>query len=318
MLMAQEAQAMKRSLLLLGRAELNEIQEEELRQRQADKVLRLLGQTASRLHIYCDRVRLDQTFRTWDKGPFQVGEWAKPGPIPKLYDIWEGQMTLWIQSDILFAISQLNKFDDPLASLINHPCKRLISMEVLPEYVGITASGVFLEPPTDYTQAITDQRDAVSKALPDDFAGSPSGRKSNALYDVRHAKVVMIVDSKSIPQILSTFSNVNFMAVIGMDIEDVDEYEHLSAGYFYGENVDAVQITLNLETFWLRSWTAGDLTEEDVPADRSFFAGLMPDQIRYKLGLPPRAADFKVDEDFIKGGGSGGERGEEDEEEFDF
>jgi hypothetical protein len=84
------------------------------------------------------------------------------------------------------------------------------------------------------------------------------------------------------------------MSVIGLSIKDIDEYEHLTDGYFYGFDVDAVEMTIDVESLWLRRWTAGHLSEnEAAQARESFDPGLMPDAVRYKLGLPVRDPNFQ-------------------------
>jgi hypothetical protein len=168
-------------------------------------------------------------------------------------------------------------------------------MLVKPGYVGVPENGRFrggVPNESEIQDIVQKMQDAKQNRLPDDFTASPTGRESNPIYDVRHAVLTVIIDSSRIPQLLNALSSVNFMTVIGMDVEDVDEYEALREGFYYGSD-DTVSLDLTIETLWLRSWTAGHLTEQ-IAADNNeqFNEGLMPDEIRYKLGLPVRSSNF--------------------------
>ena len=145
--------------------------------------------------------------------------------------------------------------------------------------------------------------------MADNFQSSPTGRRSNGLYDVRHAVVKVIIDSMRIPQFLTNLSNVNFMTVLLMTVNDVDEYEHLRGYarpdgtgsslrslYIYGPH-DAVELELVIETLWLRRWTAGHWDQEE--ADRlneAFDPGLMPDDVRQLLRMLRRVPEGSTDE----------------------
>ena len=109
------------------------------------------------------------------------------------------------------------------------------------------------------------------KEVPDDFSVSHTGRRSNHLYDVRHARLTVDVESRRLPELINALSRTNFMAVLMVTITDVDEHEMLRQGYLYGRT-DVVQAELLIETIWMRSWT----TE------------LMPQEIRYQLGVDKR------------------------------
>lgn len=106
------------------------------------------------------------------------------------------------------------------------------------------------------------------QALNVNFHTGPSGRVSNAIYDVIHARVVMVVDYQKLPQLFNAISEVNFMTVLDCQIQDVDEYAALLEGYVYGSG-DAVRVDMLIETIWLRDWT--------VP--------LMPAEVKQAMGL---------------------------------
>ncbi|MBI1368093.1 MAG: hypothetical protein GC162_05505 [Planctomycetes bacterium] len=276
-MMKDEEEAYKRKIFPIPQ-QLSTQQQDEIKKNQAKRLFEVYQKTAAKYHVYAAPVVINVQRGEWNRGIFQIGDWAKPGPKPDMFDIWEGQMQLWIQQDLVAAIRIANDMDDASKNLTTLPIKRILAMFVKPGYVGVPSSG--------YTAP---QDQGTAQRLADDFSVSPTGRHSNPIYDVRHAVLSVIVDSKQIPKLLNAISQVNFMTVIGMSVRDVDGYEALKQGYFYGNKVDVVQLDLTIETIWLRSWTAGHLNEAEAAArNEPFNAGLMPDDVRYYLGLPTR------------------------------
>ena len=265
---------------------LSEEQEEELLERQKDEVFRFLREHATYFRVFADPV--DLSGDEWEPGPFHVDEWALDSR-PRMWDMWEGQMRLWIQQDLVRAINLANAADSGDDSVLSLPVKRILSMQVRSDYIGLDAEPITEQIDESQAEQIIDQvQSEVSDRLPKDYEVSPTGRISNALYDVRHAELSLIVDSQQLPAVLNAFDRVNFMTVIGMDIVDVDEYEHLLDGYYYGA-VDAVQVDLLVETIWFRAWTVGHLSEEAAEQfGQEYNPGLMPDVVRASMGLPPR------------------------------
>jgi hypothetical protein len=107
-----------------------------------------------------------------------------------------------------------------------------------------------------------------NEKLPDDFGVAHSGRRSNGIYDVRHAWVSVIIDAKEMPKFFDNLAKTNFLTVLKMVVRNVDEYEDLKQGYIYGSE-DCVRADILIESIWLRDWTAG----------------LMPPSIRQTLGV---------------------------------
>ena len=125
--------------------------------------------------------------------------------------------------------------------------------------------------------------------LPRNFLLNPTGRVSNSLYDVRMAEVSLIVDSQQIPRLFNALTQLNFITPLVQGIRSVDQAEALEqGGYVYGNNVDVVQLDLQLESLWLRRWTTGHADAEAVDPGETFNPGLMPDAVRYGLGLETR------------------------------
>src|SRR5690606_17877022 len=90
----------------------------------------------------------------------------------------------------------------------------------------------------------------------------------NTLYDVRHVWLTVDVDYQRLPELFDSLARVNFMTVLKMKIEDVDEYEMWRGGFVYGTS-DVQRVTMLIETLWLRDWTLE----------------LMPDRVKERLGI---------------------------------
>ncbi|MGB0768596.1 MAG: hypothetical protein ACPGYV_12925 [Phycisphaeraceae bacterium] len=173
------------------------------------------------------------------------------------------------------------------ASVVNSPIKRLIKLQTLPGYVGLhntgaalgtsvtdfdnPASGFSASPPstgfggglgaaTTTTQSIYPTPPvelapkAKTEAASEHFGITPTGRVSNAVFDVRHTRLVIDIESAKLPAFMDTLRDVNYLTVVKANIQDVDEYELLREGYVYG-SADVVRAELILESLWFRNWT---------------------------------------------------------------
>lgn len=234
-------------------------QREDLEEARLGAVYRVMKQYASKYHIYVANPRDYASL-------FQIGAWSDNTHSPELYEIWEGQMELWVQQDIVQAIGTANNIWDSSFNVLRNPIKKLQGMSIVPGYVGISTTGGVTS-----TGKLTPGQEASSGdvRLPNGFLMTPTGRRSNSIYDVIHAKLTLIVDYQQLPKVYEAFGKTNFMTILNCQIIDVDEYEALKQGYLYGPG-DCVQIELIIETLWLRDWTVR----------------LMPDRIKKTLAIP--------------------------------
>lgn len=285
---AAEKEFMAGQLSAGGAKDLSPKDRQRLRELQLRKVMELFQERAQSLQLYA------QT--EVGAGDFPLDYKAIRGPQDPAEasdgELWEGQIGFWIQQDIIKAIATANGLSDVSANVINAPVKRLIQIWVVPGSVGadsegglkvrapaLSASGNsssgFGAPIMSATgqQGQAFQPPAVadpSSKLPDDFHRSPTGRVANGLYDVRHVWVSVVVDSQQLPKLIQALSQVNFMSVLQMDLRDVDEYDALREGYFYGVR-DAVRADMLIETVWFRDW----------------LLNLMPTAVLERYGLRP-------------------------------
>lgn len=284
---------------------LSETEEQALVARQREIGLKFVQDYAKRITVYADT--------NWDSPdfPLHVPPWVRASAQPEMAEIFEGQMSIWIQEDILRAITMANREGQRKsgnASVVSAPVKRLLRIRVLDDYVGSTGSGgvqqmagpidsrdparsrtpgaaATPQPPYARTgpprpgenQFIKVDSTALAEDLktqdPDQrlregYNIVPSGRISNVLYDVRHAIVEVVVDYKQLPLLFNALGKVNFMTVLNVRVEDVDEHTALRSLMVLGES-DCVQVRMLVETIWMRKWTTA----------------LMPEDTRKTLGI---------------------------------
>jgi thiaminase II len=255
-------------------------QAEELREEKRTLLLDAIRDRASEIHIYA------QTDPTQADFPFARNQellTTTAPPKPEL--LWEAQLELWVMQDIVSAIGEVNQVDNPDASVALAPVKRLLGIEVLPGYVGIHTQGAMGSGGSggrsdSYAPPAHNIPNDPDRPLPAAFHYTPTGRISNALYDVRHARVRAVIDYRLLPDIVNGMSHNNFMTVLNVEVENIDEFAALREGYFYGSG-DCVEATLLIESLWLRSWTVPLMP----PRVRTY---LQVEEDRRLVSRPPR------------------------------
>lgn len=220
---------------------------------------RAMQQHASKYHIYVDKPNDPASV-------FKINAWSKAGFQPEISQIWQGQMELWVQQDIVEAIGSANNVWDGSYNVMLNPVKKLLNLSVKQGYVGIDSQGAL----TTNGKLTPGAQPSGQVRLPNGFLMSPTGRRSNVIYDVIHARALLIVDYQQIPKLFEAFGKTNFMTVLNAEITDVDEYEALQNGFLYGSG-DCVRVDMVIETLWLREWTVR----------------LMPERIKTRLAITP-------------------------------
>lgn len=240
---------------------------------------RMTLETAQKIKMYVDPNAL-----TWHPA-IQQG-----GPAPTAEQIWYAQLGLWIQENVAEAIAETNANAKDVRDAV---VKHLVRIE-FPEnpYVMPTADAAASSGSSEYydeygeiggmggmgggaaagAQVPTVMPDPT-QPLPKQFDKSITGRVSNALFDVTHFRVVVIVDATRLPLFLHKLSEERFLYVRGMQMESVDAAGQQLAGYIYGPE-PVMQVTLDMEMLFMRGWTMD----------------LMPDRVRIALGIPPVSA----------------------------
>jgi len=262
-----------------GGAGLTEADLRALQGQKEERAEEMLKERAQAVHLYADTDINSPGF------PFDIGAWSTGMGTPTFSQIYEGHMELWIQQDIAQAIAIANQVDDQDTNVIEAPVKRLMSIDIIPGNVGLNTLGGMGVQGSDKSggggggmpggagasgggTAVGPGGGSPDSELSVDFNTGPSGRISNELYDVRHARLVAIVDYQQLPKLFDAIGQINFMTVLDCQLQDVDEYQGLKEGYVYGKG-DAVRVDMLIESLWMREWTTP----------------LMPKEVKERMGI---------------------------------
>jgi hypothetical protein len=176
-----------------------------------------------------------------------TGSPQPPSPEAMYY----AQAAIWMQEDICRAIAEVNA---ETHDILNAPVKRLVSLTVPPGPL------MFLRPPTDNPTGggspgdIAGAGGATSAAPRAYYSLTPTGRTSNAMFDVVTALVVLHVDARHIPRLLTALNHNRFLTVRNMTVSRVDSNNLLDQGYVYGPGPIA-ELKLDCEQLQMREWT---------------------------------------------------------------
>lgn len=227
----------------------------------------------SRLALYQQNARRLTFFATTDildRSPEGVPAQIPPLP-PSIAECFAWQWDYWVIADVLTALRNANVVNGQPTDLASAPLKRVISIRVQTPVPGVGVSAATGDPMGGEPVGPPPPIDASTTALTPEFIASPTGRGlPNTLYDNRVAIVEIVAASDRLPAILDAIASSNFHAVSDIDLYEVNVWDDLEAGFYYGGD-HVVRCVLRIETAWLRSWT--------VP--------LMPEPIRTALGVPP-------------------------------
>jgi hypothetical protein len=197
----------------------------------------------------------------------------KIGPQPPTPIIWWSQMALWVQEDVANAIAHANR---DATNVTNSRVKRLLALNV-----PISSSMIFGKTMTVPGSGMGGPEAAapIAPSNPNepvvlDYKGTPTGRTSNALYDVVQYQVEMVVAAKELPAVLTSFSDNRLVTVLNVE-SMIAEDSTVAAreGFMYGAD-PVVRVVFRCESLFLREWT--------VP--------MMPDVIKKMMGIAPPPA----------------------------
>lgn len=256
----------------------------------ADEQAALSKQLAGRrLSEYMARAREVSFYATIDAFP-RTGDGVSLipyGSIPSIFlepvPFYIYQWDYWVYADLLAAIRVANAPPgQPRGTPVNVDqavVKRIEKMSITdPE-------GVFGNTPdamAEGTESVAPSS-PVPGMVPLDPTISITGRGMgtwNTVYDVRRASMTLILASARIQEFIDAVERTNFMTVTALDLAEVDPWAELRQGYYYGPD-HVVRATVEIETIWLRSWTAK----------------LMPKALRDVLGVPEAPAPTEGEAD---------------------
>ena len=220
---------------------------QEIRDRLAEERMQIYLSRAASIRFYADTSIF-----------VGVTPWTE-AVAPTIDLAWEWQWMHWVHQDVVRALAHANEGFSALTGVV----KRVESIQVDPMNFSRPAGSQGSDDPT--------------AEAPRDFGATLTGRIAapaapNALYDIRYANIVVLVDAARVFELINAFSETNLMTVIDLDLASVDDLAtHMRNGFVYtrgGERI--MRATLRVETLWLRSWTTP----------------LMPPSVQSALGVP--------------------------------
>jgi hypothetical protein len=170
---------------------------------------------------------------------------------PTDVSIYEAQLMLWMQQDVVAAVNDANKDSKSIKDSV---VKHLVRVTAMPSPIMPTGGTPSVDP---------------DAPVPKEPAVSPTGRVCNGMYDVYHIQVEADVDAARLPDFLRAFGHNRFMTPLWADLRSVDLAMERAAGHDYGDK-PVVNAKVQLEVLYLRAW--------DKP--------LMPKDVRAKFGIP--------------------------------
>ncbi len=184
-------------------------------------------------------IYLDSTGLYYNPSMFES---KRAGTPPAMDAIWNAQVQAWLQDDVVQAIIDTNGADSNIQTAV---VKRLTEMH--------PREGFGFEASANATGAAASA--AGSSGSTGKYATNPTGRSTNAMYDVVRFSFIAYLDATRMLQFNSELGHNRFINVIQMDIVAVDRAaDQVSSGYFYGD-APVVKVTYECEALFLRDWT---------------------------------------------------------------
>ena len=212
-----------------------------------------------------------------------------------LDELYDWHWNWWIAEDIIAAIARANtRPDGTPIPVISAPVKRLVSVTTLSPAVGAAQQGNnagrggagrtvrgnnargSAAAGSGPSGPLGEPNVSLDVAVQPDYAVSLTGRKTNALFDVRTVEVVVVVETAMLPALVDALAQENFVTITDLSLRPDSAFKAAEFGYMFGaEPVSRVRLTL--ETIWFRKWTAP----------------WMPQPVRDALGIQAAAGGSK-------------------------
>lgn len=231
-----------------GSAELNEEDQAQLTRRLSDRRLSEYRRRGREISFYMDT---DAFFRDQGQGTGFSQQWrmAEVAAGADLFDAFVLQWDFWVFRDLLRAVRAANTGSDGQRTSIDRSVIKRV------ERIAVEELPVYGEEPLAFRASEARSEGGLA---PVDPRHSLTGRLStaeNQVYDVRRAEIVVVASSERLPAFFRALREVNFMTVLGVEIEPVDAWAELQQGFYYGDE-HVVRATISIETVWLRNWVA--------------------------------------------------------------
>lgn len=269
----------------------NRLTEAQTQQLGQDMVRRRLQEYAGRAKSLAFYATLESIRGPEGAQQMQEAGWSRiPTTPPSQGEITEADAFVWlwdywVVNDVLEAVVLANT--DRLSGAMpipDAPVKRVERVRIsevrlpAPAVAGGGDAGGFGE---DYSMGGSSSMSGMGdSASGSGVAATHTGRTTDAAYDLRTVRLQVVASSQNLPRLFDALGRINYMTVVGVQIEPVDVWTDLDQGFFYGEE-HVVRAVIDIESIWLRSWT--------LP--------LMPDRVRTAVGAPADQPAVEVESD---------------------
>lgn len=251
-----------------------------------DLVARRLGEYIGRskaLTFYCSpeafiEEKKATSGRTSVRSSKKTGYSVIPSSVPPLSMIDEALVfnwlwDYWIVSDVLDAAALANR--NPVSGAMAIPDASVKSIEQIRismiELGDVAIASIDVDDdPGQFNRTRNDP--VVDDRSTDKAQGTFTGRvggESSSAYDIREVEIVIVASSQDLPRFIDALGKTNYMTVTDLDLDEVDIWDDLERGFYYGDN-HVVRATITIESVWLRSW----------------LEPIMPDRTKTALGIP--------------------------------
>lgn len=240
---------------------------DEEEQRQLQEAL-----TEQRMSLYAEQAERIGLYATIEALNVPRWEQARQPSLSELYD-WQWQY--WVVEDLLEALAEANRGSATARySVQQAPAKRVLDVVVYesdPGEGGGGGPGASRGDRGRGSDGPTGIKPNPAAEVTRDYGVSFTGRVTNPLYDVRLAEMTLVIETARLPAVMNALARRNFITVLDVDVVPADHYAAARDGYFYGSE-PVSEVTLTLETIWLRSWTTpympGELKQAlHIPVD---------------------------------------------------
>lgn len=223
---------------------------------------------AREIHCYANRTAFDEHMNIYD------------GITPNVEDMWDAQMSLWIQQDIVSTIARIN--EQAAAELKDNGGRGWVATLPVKELISIRVSDYLSSDPN--AQSRSTQQSSVSGDAPAfppaDMESVFTDTKSEDLFDVVQFTLKMVVDARKLPMIIDEISKNRFHALLNIQyVYERDKFENLKMeGRIYGAD-PTLTVVMDFESIFF-----GDL-----------YRCMMPDEVleRIKKKCPDRESAAK-------------------------
>ncbi len=217
---------------------------------------------AEKIKVYCDINNLDV-----------IGSvYTSTGNAPSIEDMWWAQLSLWLQQDVVNAISQVNASAKNVTESV---VKRVEKITTLHGYMVTSAT----EGKLDFVGRDQGQ-------FPDSFTGLGSGK----YYDVVRLSVTVYIDARRIPEFIDAMYRQGHYLLYMWNIDAVNPLTGRSGGdaqvemlYVYGE-APVVKLTSSWEGYLLRDFYHWGIVGYDINPKTSKPVLLMYDGTKAEIG----------------------------------